>query len=212
MSQRSLVPATGIWPPDVGRNPISTRAALAFAIAAFAFELVASLMYSVAAGSSSGLSVEPSTLLGSGRTGASLIRWGSVIDMFGYLSIAPVAIYLRARYSTARYADVFAAAGLALVVIGSIGAVSMATAAPPLINDYAAASTAQKQALLPAFATLYRAVVIGMWQTLETIPAAVWLLGTAAAAKREGPRAVFMILLLLGAVNAAIALYRLVAT
>jgi hypothetical protein len=81
-----------------------------------------------------------------------------------------------------------------------------------LINDYAAASTAQKQALLPAFATLYRAVVIGMWQTLETIPAAVWLLGTAAAAKREGPRAVFMILLLLGAVNAAIALYRLVAT
>jgi hypothetical protein len=168
-------------------------------------------MYSAAAGSSSGLSVEPSKLLASGPNGASLIRWGSLIDMFGYLSIAPVVVYLRARYSAARYADLFAAAGLALVVIGSIGAVSMAAAAPPLINDYAAATAAQKQAILPAFATLYRTVVIGVWQTLETIPAAVWLLGTAAAARRVGPRSVFLILLVLGIINGAIALYRLVA-
>lgn len=70
---------------------------------------------------------------------------------------------------------------------------------------------AQKQALLPAFATLYRAVVLGMWQTLEAIPAAVWLLGTAFAERREGPRSVFVILLLLGVANAAIALYRMAA-
>ena len=195
----------------MGKSPISTPAAIAFAIAAFALELVAGLMYSAAAGSSSGLSVDPSTLLASGPTGASLIRWGSLIDMFGYMSIAPVVVYLRARYSAARYVDLFAVAGLALVVIGSIGAVSMAAAAPPLINDYAAASAAQKQAVLPAFATLYRAVVLGMWQTLETIPATVWLLGTAAAARREGPRSVFVILLVLGNINGAIALYRLVA-
>jgi hypothetical protein len=97
------------------------------------------------------------------------------------------------------------------VVIGSIGAVSMAAAAPPLINEYASATAAEKQALVPAFATLYRMVVLGLWQTLETLPAAVWLLGNAAAARRQGPRSVFVILLVLGAVNAAIALYRLVA-
>ena len=193
------------------RSPISSRVAIAFAVTALALELAASVMYAVAVGSSSGLSVDPSTLLASGRTGASLIRWGSLIDMFGYLSIAPVVIYLRARYRTGRYADLFAAAGLALVVIGSIGAVSMATAAPPLINAYATASGAQKQVLLPAFATLYRAVVLGMWQTLETIPATVWLLGTAFVARREGPRSVVVILLVLGVVNGAIALYRLVA-
>jgi hypothetical protein len=168
-------------------------------------------MYSAAAGFSAGLTAEPSKLLASGPTGASLIHWGSLIDMFGYLSIAPVVVYLRARYADARYVDLFAAAGLAVVVIGSIGAASMATAAPPLINDYVAASAAQKQALLPAFATLYRAVVLGMWQTLEAIPAAVWLLGTASAARREGPRSVFVILLIVGVLNAAIALYRLVA-
>lgn len=87
----------------------------------------------------------------------------------------------------------------------------MATAAPAAINDYVAASAAQKQAMVPAFATLYRAVVLGMWQTLVTILAAVWLLGTAAAARREGPQSVFVILVAAGVVNAAIALYRLAA-
>jgi len=150
-------------------------------------------------------------LLASGPTGASLIRWGSLIDMFGYLSIAPVVLYLDDRYGSARYADLFAAAGLAFVVIGSIGAASMATAAPAMINDYAAASAAQKQSIIPAFATLYRLVVVGLWQTLETIPAAIWLLGTASVARRDGPRSVFVILLVLGLVVGAIALYRLVA-
>jgi len=190
---------------------ISSRAAIGFGIAAVTLELAAGLMYSAAAGPSSGLSVDPSKLLGSGPTGASLIRWGSLIDMAGYLSIAPVVIYLRARYSTARYADLYALAGLALVVIGSIGAVAMATAAPPLINDYATASAAQRQAVLPAFATLYRAVVLGLWQTLETIPATVWLLGVASAARLKGPRSVFLVLLVLGLINGAIALYRLIA-
>jgi hypothetical protein len=196
---------------DVGKSPISGRVAISFAAAAFTLELVAGGMYSAAAGFSSGLSVEPSKVLASGPTGASLIRWGSLIDMLGYLSITPVVVYLRARYSAARYGDLFAAAGLAVVIIGSIGAASMATAAPALISDYVTASGAQRQALLPAFATLYRAVVLGMWQTLESIPATVWLLGTASAARREGPRPVFVILLVLGVLNAAIALYRLVA-
>jgi len=190
---------------------ISTRVALSFAAAAIALELLATLMYSAAAGGSTGLTVEPSKLLASGPNGASLIRWGSLVDMFGYLSLAPVVVYLRDRYASGRYVDLFAAAGLAVVIIGSIGAASMATAAPPMITDYVAASPAQRQALLPAFATLYRAVVLGLWQTLETIPAAVWLLGTASAARREGPRTIFLILLLIGLLNAVIALYRLTA-
>jgi hypothetical protein len=189
---------------------LSSRVAISFAVAAITLELLATLIYSAAAGSSTGLSVEPTKLLASGHTGASLIRWGSLVDMFGYLSIAPVVLYLRDRYASARYVDLFAAAGLAVVVIGAIGAASMAAAAPPMINDYVAASPAQRQALLPAFATLYRVVVLGLWQTLETIPAAIWLLGTASAARRERPRSVFVILLVLGMVVGVIAVYRLV--
>jgi hypothetical protein len=192
----------------VSRHSISTRVAISFATAAFALELVASAMYSAATRFSGGLSVEPATLLASGPTGAWLIHWGSLIDMFGYLSLVPVVLYLRDRYATAAYIEVFAVAGLALAVIGSIGAVSMATAAPPLITAYAAASASEKAALAPVFGTLYRMVVLGMWQTLETIPATVWLLGTALAARRQGPRSAFLIVLVLGIVTAAIAVYR----
>ncbi len=196
---------------DLKRGPISTRVAISFAVAAVVLELGAAGMYSAATGFSPGLSVEPSKLLASGPTGASLIRWGSVIDMLHYLVIVPVIVYLRARYAAARYIDFFAAGGLAVVIIGSIGAATMAAAAPPLITDWVAASASQKQAMVPTFATLYRTVVLGLWQTLVTILAAVWLLGTAAAARREGWRSVYVILLVAGVVNACIALYRLLA-
>jgi hypothetical protein len=195
----------------MARSPVSSRVAISFAVAAFALELVAGLMYAAAAGFGGSLSVDPTQLLGSGPTGAALIRRGSVIDMFGYLSLAPVVVYLRARYATASLSDLFAAAGLAVIVIGSIGAATMATAAPPLINEFATASGAAKQALVPVFAALYRTVVLGLWQTLETIPWAVWLLGNAFAARREGPRLLVLILVVAGVLNAAIAAYRLVA-
>jgi len=185
------------------------RVAIVFALAAITLELTAGGMYAAAAGFAPGLSVDPSKLIAAGASGAALIHWGSLIDMAGYLCIAPVVLYLRARYASARYGDLLAVAGLALVVIGSIGAAAMATAAPPLITAYATASTASKQALLPAFATLYRVVVLGLWQTLETIPATVWLLGTAVAARRNGPRSVFVTLLVIGLITGAIALYRL---
>lgn len=190
-------------------NSLSSRQAVAFAIAAITLELSASAMYALAAGFAPRLSVEPAVLLAAGARGAALIHWGSVIDMLGYLCLAPVVLYLRGRYRGARYGDLFAAAGLALVVVGSIGAAAMAVAAPPLMMNYMTATSGQKQAMLPAFATLYRVVVIGLWQTLETIPATVWLLGTAAAARREGPRSAFLVLLVFGVVTACIALYRL---
>lgn len=187
----------------------SSGVATAFALAAITLEATASVMYSAAAGFASGLSVEPSKLLAAGPTSASLIHWGSLIDMLGYLCILPVVFYLRQRYPAAGYGNLLAAAGAALVVIGSIGAAAMATAAPPLMTSYVTASSAEKQALIPAFSTLYRVVVPGLWQTLETIPAAVWLLGTAAAARRNGPRITFFTLLVLGLITGAIALYRL---
>jgi len=190
----------------------SGRVAIAFAVATVTLELTAGLMYSAATGFSTLLTVEPSKLLASGAAGASLIHWGSLIDMLGYLSMAPVVIYLRDRYASARYVDLFAAAGLAVVVIGSIGAAAMATAAPALISDYVGANAAHKQALLPAFATLYRVVVLGLWQTLEAFPLTVWLLGSASAVRREGPRSVFVILLVLGVVIGALAVYRLITT
>jgi hypothetical protein len=191
---------------------VSSRVAVSFAVAVVVLEGLAGTLYWAAAGFADGVNIDPLKLLTSGSSGASFIRWGSLIDMFGYLCIAPVCLYLRQRYSAARFIDLYTAAGLAVVVIGSIGAVAMAAAAPPLINEFAAGSAPQQLTVEPVFATLYRVVVVGMWQTLETIPAAIWLLGTATAARRDGPRSVFVVLLVFGVINGAIALFRLIAS
>jgi len=194
---------------EVGVARVSGRVAIVFAILILVLELGSLILYAAATGFAPSLSVPPTRLLASGPSGADLIRWGSLVDMFGYLCIPPVVLYLRDRYSDTKLIDLYALAGLALVVIGSIGAVVMATAAPALINQYHTASAAERQTLVLVFGALYRAVVEGMWQTLETIPAAVWLLGTAIAARGRSPRTIFWILLLVGLANAGIGLFRL---
>jgi hypothetical protein len=85
----------------------------------------------------------------------------------------------------------------------------MSTSASQLIAGYGAASPTGRQNVEVVFGAVYRAVVEGMWQTLETIPAAVWLLGTANAARGRSPRSVVWILFLVGLANAGIAVVRL---
>jgi hypothetical protein len=188
---------------------VPVRAAITFAILAFTLEVGSLVFYAAATGFTLGLNVPTGALLGSGPGGAELIRVGSLVDMFGYLCIPPVVLYLRDRYSGATLIDLYAVAGLLLAAIGSIGAVLMATAAPALIDHYHTASAAGQQAIEPVFGTLYRGIVDGMWQTLETIPAAAWLLGTAITARRDPRRAIFWTLLLIGLANAAVAVDRL---
>jgi Homeodomain-like domain len=93
------------------------------------------------------------------------------------------------RHAGARLINLYAIAGIALVVIGSIGAVVMSTAAPYLIDQYQSTSPPGKQSIELVFGVRYRAVVVGMWRTLETIPFAASLIGTAVAsvAQRLAP-------------------------
>jgi hypothetical protein len=194
---------------DAASGTIPSRLAIVFAILAVVLEGASLVFYSAAAGFSARLSVPPVVLLESGPSGAHLIEWGSIVDMFGYLCMAPVVLYLRDRYAGAQLINLYAIAGIALVVIGSVGAVVMSTAAPYLIDQYQSASTAGRHGIELVFGVLYRAVVVGMWQTLETIPFAVWLIGTAIAVRGKASRTVFWILLLIGITNAGIAIYRL---
>jgi hypothetical protein len=191
------------------RTSIPTRAAVVFAVLALALEVASLMFYSAAAGYSTALSVPPIVLLASGQGGARLIEWGSVVDLFGYLCIAPVALYLRDRYAGAPAINLYAIAGIAVVVIGSVGDVVMRAAAPYLIRQYQVASPAGRQSLDFMFGALYRGVVEGMWQTLGALLTAIWLIGTAIAMRRRASRAVLLIALVIGLVNTALAVYRL---
>ncbi len=205
---RASVPADHDLTDRASAAAVPVQVAVVFAVLAVVLELSSLVFYSAAAGFSTSLSVPPTVLLAS-HSSAGLIEWGSIIDMLGYLCIAPVVLYLRERHAGARLINLYAVAGICLIVIGSIGAVVMATAAPYLIDQYHVASSGGKQSIDLVFTALYRAVVVGMWQTLETIPGSVWLIGTAIAIRGKASWAVYLPLLLFGLANAGIAAYRL---
>jgi len=204
------VPTThGVTKIEVAGGSIPTRVAVAFTILALLLEAASLVFYAAAAGYSTAISVPPIVLLASGQSGARLIEWGSLVDMFGYLCIAPVVLYLRDRYAGARLINLYAVAGIALVVVGAIGDVVMRAAAPYLIRQYQVASPAGRHSLDFVFGVLYRGVVEGMWQTLVALLAAIWLIGTAFAVRDTASRTVLVIMLVIGLATAAIAVFRL---
>jgi hypothetical protein len=199
----------GVTKIELARGSIPTPFAVAFTIIALVLEAASLVFYSAAAGYSTAISVPPIVLLASGQSGARLIEWGSLVDMFGYLCIAPVVLYLRDRYAGAQAINLYAVAGIALVVVGTTGDVVMRAAAPYLIRQYQVASPAGRHSIDFVFGVLYRGVVEGMWQTLVALLAAIWLLGTAYAARGRASRTVLVIMLVIGLATAAIGVFRL---
>jgi hypothetical protein len=199
----------GVTKIELVRGSIPTPLAVVFTILALVLEVASLVFYSAAAGYSTAISVPPIVLLASGQSGARLIEWGSLVDMFGYFCIAPVVLYLRDRYAGAGLIDLYAVAGIALVVVGAIGDVVMRSAAPYLIRQYQVASPAGRHSIDFVFGVLYRGVVEGMWQTLVALLAAIWLIGTAFAVRGTASRTVLAIMLLIGLATAAIGVFRL---
>jgi hypothetical protein len=70
--------------------------------------------------------------------------------------------------------------------MGSMAAVLMATAAPRLIETFAAASGPAREAARLTFAVLSEGVHQGVWQTLDPIAIGVWLLITGVHLRSAG--------------------------
>jgi len=141
---------------------------------------------------------DPARLVAVGNRGADLLRAAALLDMFGYLSAVPLAIYLRVRFRGQNAIDLFTLAGVLFLVLGALGAVILAYAGAPLVHEYATASASGKQLAATAFAMIHRIVFFGMWQTLDAFPAGVWLLGTGRLAWRQGARGLAAVLLAVG--------------
>ncbi len=129
---------------------------------------------------------EPGLLVRVGPDRAELLRWGYLADMLGfYLLLAPMMLALRRELAPpGRRAelDLATAAGLAYVLIGAMGAVTLAVVSPPLITSAAEGDAAA----VTTFTTFTEAVQHGLWQTLEAIPLGLWLLVTGLAMRRSG--------------------------
>jgi len=132
---------------------------------------------------------DPGSLVGRSDVGDAW-RAASIIDMVSYLALAPVVVCLHGRFSAvaserAKRSGVvllLTFCGLAFVLVGSIGAVLMASVGPPLLE---AAITEQTLARV-GFEALVSAVAVGLWGILELLLFGVWLIGVAWFVRGEG--------------------------
>jgi hypothetical protein len=127
---------------------------------------------------------DPSLLLADGELvtrqlgTAELLRWGALIDMVGYLSIAPVVLYMYSKGPRRVGGWVTAFSGLSFAVVGAIGAVLLASVGASLLQSPASDEVSLAAARV-AYSGLENAVFVGLWGTLELLLLGVWFGGVA---------------------------------
>ena len=126
------------------------------------------------------VATNPALTLSVGVDGANLLRWGMILDMLGYyLPLLPVALFLQ-RWLRPRNPDwvlFYTICGLGYILIGAIGAATLAAVQPSLILAYGQASVEQRYVLETVFITMWNMVFGGMWNILEVLLAGIWFLG-----------------------------------
>src|SRR5688500_7103354 len=148
-------------------------------------------------------STNPALLLSVGADGASLSRWGMILDMLGYyLPLLPVALFLW-RWLGPRdpyWVLFYTSCGLGYIPIGAMGAVILAAVHPPLISAYAQSSVEQRVMLETVFNTIWSMVYGGMWNILGELLAGIWFVGVGLLLR--GERRIFSIVTMILGISA----------
>src|SRR5260370_24399644 len=116
------------------------------------------------------------SILRIGSNGANLLRWRMILDMFGYyLLLAPLALLLwnRLQPKGMNLITLYTFCGLAYMLIGAIGAATLAAISPPLIERYGQASGQQRLMYEVVFSSFIHALYLGLWNLLESSPARI---------------------------------------
>ena len=132
----------------------------------------------------------PTSILMTGANGANLLRWGMILDIFGYyLLLAPLALLLwsRLRPKGMNLVTLYTFCGLAYILVGATGAATLAAISPPLIEGYGHASAQQQQIYEVVFSGFINVVYVGLWNLLESSLSGIWWLGIGLLLRREQP-------------------------
>jgi hypothetical protein len=190
---------------DMNGNKTLARVAGVAALAA-AVAQVADFVVLIAVGGE-GLShvfTDPLSLLRAGPRAAMALHWSALLSMLGYeLLLAPLALHLRAQLRPASsddtgMVDLYTFCGLAYIVIAAMGAAMMAVVHPYLMEDYAGASPPRREAIEVTLLAFHNGIAYGLWNSLQTIPVGVWLLGMGSLLVRK-QRALGAFTMVLGA-------------
>jgi Domain of unknown function (DUF4386) len=132
----------------------------------------------------------PASILMTGTNGANLLRWGMILDIFGYyLLLVPLALLLWSRLQPKgmNLVTLYTFCGLAYILVGAIGAATLAAISPPLIEGYGHASAQQQQMYEVVFSGFINVVYVGLWNLLESSLSGIWWLGIGLLLRREQP-------------------------
>lgn len=132
---------------------------------------------------------DPVRLLGAGPESAGLLRWAAVTDLFSYYlptGVVVLAMWHALRPRSPALADAASLAGLGFVLAGSIGAVSLATAGPILLQAHDAPG-ADQATIETAFAVLLEVVWRGIWQLLDATLGGAWFVGVGLLMRIDHP-------------------------
>ena len=131
----------------------------------------------------------PALLVGGGPASADLLKWAALADLFSYyLPTSVVALGLWAALRGRRpFVAVAALLGaLGYVFAGSIGAASLAMAGPTLIREYPQPG-ADQPAIAAAFGLLTEVVFRALWQLVDGVSIAVWVIGIGVLVRTDQP-------------------------
>ena len=145
--------------------------------------------------------LEPTLILGSGAIPAELLRWASVLDLFGYYLATAVLAYVLWRQLRPRnpvIADLSTLAGVGYALAGGAGAAVLAVFGPSLMHDYTDAAATEQVVITAQFATLMAVVMRSIWQFLDGILIGAWWLGIGLLLRPDRPR-LSVLTLVLGA-------------
>jgi hypothetical protein len=133
--------------------------------------------------------LDPAQLVAAGPASPTLLRWAALTDLFSYYlptAVVALALWHALRSRSPALADGATLGALGYVVAGSIGAVSLATAGPMLLQAYAAPG-ADQATIATAFAVLAEVVERGVWQLLDTALIGAWLVGVGLLTRADQP-------------------------
>src|SRR5688572_7211796 len=108
-----------------------------------------------------------------------LLRWFMILDLFGYyLLLLPFIYYAHHTLkSKTPWAGFLSSMGFAYVLIGAIGAASLAVIWPSVLDQYTTATGVTREILRANFSLATDLVVKGLWNYLEVLLGGMWWIG-----------------------------------
>jgi len=134
--------------------------------------------------------LEPTGMLGAGATSAELLRWASVLDLIGYYLATGVLAYALWRILRQRdpvLADLSTLAALAYTIAGGTAAAVLAMVGPMLMEQHAAAGSADQAVIAGQFGILFEVVWRSVWQLFDGILIGAWWLGVGLLLRGDQP-------------------------